>query len=216
MAYLTVLSGPLAGRTVLVDAEIFSIGRQGSNNLDLADLSISRRHCVIEAQNDGQTTRFYIRDLSSANGIKVNSENTSGCELRSGDRVQLGDCVLRFDEDEPGVVLSDTDVMESTIYFSPAEVRQIGTGSSPAIMPDSNRYAADLKALLAISMELGGLRQVAEIQARFLDGITGRIPASYAATVPILSAGLEESIRCGGRNTSRASTAYRCEKAAWV
>jgi transcriptional regulator with GAF, ATPase, and Fis domain len=178
-----------------VDAEVFSIGRQGSNDLELLDLSISRRHCVIESQNDGQATRFYIRDLRSANGTKVNGQDTAGCELRHGDRLQLGDCVLRFDEDAPQVVLSDADVMESTVCLAPAEVRRIETGSAPAIMPDPDRYAGDLKTLLAISMELGGFRQLPEIQARFLEGITSRIPADYAASVPILSAGLEESIR---------------------
>jgi transcriptional regulator with GAF, ATPase, and Fis domain len=202
MASLTVLSGPLVGRTVLVDAEVFSIGRQGSNDFELPDLSISRRHCVIEAQNDGQATRFYIRDLVSANGMKVNDQDTTGCELRHGDLVQLGDCVLRFDEDRPRVVLSDADVTESTICLPPDEVRRIETGSTPAIMPDSNRYAEDLKALLAISMELGGLRQLPELQARFLQGIISRIPAGYAAIVPILPTGLEESIRRAAQHVS--------------
>lgn len=195
MAYLTVLSGPVAGRTVFLDNQVFSIGRQASNDLELPDLSISRQHCVIEMQTAGPGARFFIRDLSSANGININGKSVTGSELQPGDRIQLGDCILRFDDDAAQVLIAEGDVMESTIQLGQAEVRRIETGPPLEPMPNADRYADDLKALLGISLALGGLHRFSEIQACFLERIVARIPARYAATVPLVSGELEESIR---------------------
>lgn len=195
MASLTFLTGPLAGRRVTLDTEFFSIGRQASNDLELPDLSVSRQHCVIESHITGVGPKFFVRDLSSANGVVVNAEPVTEHELRHGDRLQLGDCALRFDEDAPGVVLSETSVMESTFQLGSAEVRVIQACQIVESMPDAERYSDDLRTLLEISVRLGSLRQVSEIQSCFLQLIATRIPADHAAAIPIVSTELDRSIR---------------------
>ena len=47
-ARLVALSGPLAGRTIAVPPAGLSIGRHGANDLQLRDLTASRRHCRID------------------------------------------------------------------------------------------------------------------------------------------------------------------------
>jgi transcriptional regulator with GAF, ATPase, and Fis domain len=206
MADITVLTGFLAGRKISLDTEVFFIGRQASNDLELPDLSISRQHCVIEMQNAGRCARFLIRDLASANGVKVNDQTVTERELRHGDRIQIGDCLLRFDEEESRVTLSEcAGAMESTFQLGPADVRSLQSGAAPGAMPETERYRDDLRALLEISVAVGGLRSVSEIQTCFLNRIVPRIPADYAAAIPIVSPELEQSLR-------RASQVRRVER----
>jgi transcriptional regulator with GAF, ATPase, and Fis domain len=205
MAHLMVLTGLLAGRLANIDGDSFSIGRLPANDLELPELSISRQHCVIEIQKTGDETHYRIRDLQSANGVKVNGQGVAECELKSGDRIQLGDCLLRFHEEEPRMVLTQAADVESTFRIGPAEMRDIQASIASGGMPDTGRYGEDLKALLEISVALSDLRHVGEIQSRFLERIVARIPADYAAAVPIVSADLEGSMR-------RASQHARSEK----
>ena len=205
MAHLIVLTGLLAGRVANIDGDSFPIGRLPANDLELPELSISRQHCVIEIQRAGGETHYRIRDLQSANGVKVNGRVVNECELQSGDRIQLGDCLLRFHEQEPRMLISEAADIESTFRLGPAEMRDIQAGIASGGMPETGRYGEDLKALLEISVALSDLRHVGEIQSRFLERIVARIPADYAAAIPIVSKDLESSIR-------RASQHARSEK----
>jgi transcriptional regulator with GAF, ATPase, and Fis domain len=205
MAHLMVLTGLLAGRVSTIDGESFSIGRLPTNDLELPELSISRQHCVIEIQKAAAETHYRIRDLQSANGVKVNGQAVTECELKSGDRIQLGDCLLRFHEEEPRMIVSEATDIESTFQLGPAEMRDIQAGIASGAMPETGRYGEDLRALLEMSVALSDLRHVGEIQSRFLERIVARIPAEYAAAIPIISADLEGSMR-------RASQHARNEK----
>jgi two-component system, NtrC family, response regulator HydG len=195
MAHLMVVTGLLAGRVSSIEGDSFSIGRLPANDLELPELSISRQHCVIEIQKTGAEIHYRIRDLQSANGVKVNGHAVTECELRAGDRIQLGDCLLRFQEDEPRMIVSQAADIESTFQISPTEMRDIQAGIAWGGMPESGRYGDDLRALLEISVALSDLRHVGEIQSRFLERIVARIPADYAAAIPIISADLEGSMR---------------------
>jgi transcriptional regulator with GAF, ATPase, and Fis domain len=205
MAHLMVLTGLLAGRMSSIDGETFSIGRLPANDLELPELSISRHHCVIERETVNAEAVYRIRDLQSANGVKVNGQAVTECQLRPGDRIQLGDCLLRFQEEEPRMIVSEAADIESTFRIGPAEMRDIQAGIASGGMPETGRYADDLRALLEISVALSDLRHVGEIQTKFLERIVARIPADYAAAIPIISTDLEGSMR-------RASQHARNEK----
>ena len=117
MAEVAIVGGPLAGLVVPIGDKAFHIGRQASvNDLELPDASISRRHCVIEAFAAGHGARFRIRDLGSANGLRINGQSTTEAHLRSGDRIQLGDSVLLFEECDDVFSVPDTGAeMEATV-----------------------------------------------------------------------------------------------------
>jgi len=206
MAHVIVLTGILAGRVSPIEGESLSIGRHPLNDLELPEPSISRQHCVIESQCAESGTEFRIRDLESANGVKVNGRAVTDQALRSGDRIQLGDCLLRFHEDEPRMIVSAAADIEETFRIGTAEMREIQAGVSRGAMPDTGRYADDLRALLEISVALSDLRHIGEIQARFLERIVARIPADYAAAIPIISADLEGSMRRATQHASSESS----------
>ena len=69
------------------------IGRQGCEVV-IGDPEISRRHAAIRSVEGG----IGVEDLGSRNGTLVNGERIDMvCLLRPGDRLQLGNTVLRFE-----------------------------------------------------------------------------------------------------------------------
>ncbi|MCB1744847.1 MAG: FHA domain-containing protein, partial [Gammaproteobacteria bacterium] len=76
-----------------ITRDTISIGRQADNDLVLDDGSVSRHHARIEFDGDGQ---FQVHDLDSLNGVFVNGRKVSRKRIKSGDRIELGDFVMRF------------------------------------------------------------------------------------------------------------------------
>jgi predicted component of type VI protein secretion system len=94
-ASFTVISGPHHGQTFQVPRGKFILGRETDCHLVLDSNSVSRHHCVLLL--DDYTLR--IRDLASRNGTFVNRDLTRIGErvLAHGDRVRLGDLVIRVE-----------------------------------------------------------------------------------------------------------------------
>lgn len=94
-AALVVLIGPEADigtHRVLGDVDVV-IGRDPRCELPLHDDGISRRHCRIFKQRE----TYAIEDLGSTNGTLVNGDKIEGVrQLLPGDRVFLGECVVKF------------------------------------------------------------------------------------------------------------------------
>ncbi len=91
--FVEVLSGTGAGRAVeLPDRQPVVIGRGTDVGLSMpADTALSRRHAELVLDSD--TLR--VRDLASKHGTFVNGQRVDAAVLREGDRVQVGEVVLR-------------------------------------------------------------------------------------------------------------------------
>ena len=68
------------------------IGRVRDNDLVLADSTVSKHHA--EVVREGGT--FYLLDLGSTNGIKINGRRVKRRRLKNGDLAMLGKCRVRF------------------------------------------------------------------------------------------------------------------------
>jgi len=85
--------GGRAGEHFIPQAERTTIGRSPDNDIFLDDVTVSRKHAVLE-QNGNQ---FLIEDLGSLNGTFVNRRRIeSATRLESGDEVQIGKYRLSF------------------------------------------------------------------------------------------------------------------------
>ncbi len=73
-----------------------TLGREVSNRIRVLDPRISRSHCKI--RKIGQS--LFLSDLGTRNGTCVNGESVSECELQIGDRIELGNTVLRILDEE--------------------------------------------------------------------------------------------------------------------
>lgn len=73
----------------------YTIGRSSSADIVIADASVSGRHAKLSPRGDG----FAITDLGSTNGTTVDDRPVRGeVELRGGETILLGDCVVRYDK----------------------------------------------------------------------------------------------------------------------
>ena len=71
----------------------FSIGRDTSCDLAIADMSVSRRHAQLDRTPDG----WLLSDLKSTNGTRLNGWRVRGkVPVRPGDLVQFGDLEVFF------------------------------------------------------------------------------------------------------------------------
>lgn len=86
-AALVVLRGPNAGEIWTLDSDKIEVGRTDDNGLYLDDITVSRRHAVIEKNSSG----WSLTDLGSLNGCYINKVLIeTPTELNSGDEIQIG------------------------------------------------------------------------------------------------------------------------------
>ena len=84
--------GGRAGETFHPTGERTTIGRSPECEIFLDDVTVSRRHAVLIAQ-DG---RFVIEDQGSLNGTFLNRHRIESGELADGDELQIGKYRLTF------------------------------------------------------------------------------------------------------------------------
>lgn len=95
---------PLALRFPRADGagDAFSIGRDAACDLAIADMTVSRRHAMLERIPDG----WLLTDLASTNGTRVNGWRVRGkVRVIAGDLVSFGDAevVLAGPDDLPAL-----------------------------------------------------------------------------------------------------------------
>jgi hypothetical protein len=82
MPKLIVLEGQMKGQSFKFKGESFVLGRSSTNDIKVVDMGVSRKHCHIFKVGG----KFYIEDLKSTNGTRVN-----GYKLRTGERYEVGE-----------------------------------------------------------------------------------------------------------------------------
>jgi hypothetical protein len=97
MPTLFVLTGKLVGRTFEV-RETALLGRGDACGVRLPDASVSREHARLERDEEGD---WWVVDLGSRNGIRVNGEREERALLKDLDEVLLGELLVRFRTDAP-------------------------------------------------------------------------------------------------------------------
>ena len=85
-AQIRVLRGFYEGLEMPVDRDWVVIGRGRGADVVIAEPTMSRAHAAIGY--DG--SQFFVQDLGSTNGTRVNGHREDKAVLKSGDEVQLG------------------------------------------------------------------------------------------------------------------------------
>ncbi|MBN2055751.1 GGDEF domain-containing protein [bacterium] len=96
---LTIIAGPRIGTSIRLSASRrhLTIGR-GETEFVIAHDTVSRRHAELILQPDNEVL---IRDLNSTNGLYVNGMRVLSTRLVNGDKVAIGDVILRFELLDP-------------------------------------------------------------------------------------------------------------------
>jgi pSer/pThr/pTyr-binding forkhead associated (FHA) protein len=94
-----VATGPAKGSRFLVDKTTTTIGRQIDSDIFLDDVTVSRKHAVVESSNSSETSQsrtFTLKDLGSLNGTYVDGLPREVCELSNGNEIHIGKFKLIF------------------------------------------------------------------------------------------------------------------------
>jgi transcriptional regulator with GAF, ATPase, and Fis domain len=179
-----VLSGPLKDSTIPLSEGEVTIGREASNGIAVVDPSVSRKHCVLSAQ-DG---RFRVRDLDSRNGTLVNGTGVEEHWLQHGDEIAAGDSSFVFLIEEEDLIqadgrveFEDVQATAETTILHPRDVVYLQPDRLLRELPATSRVARNLNALLKISRIVHAIRDLNDLQGQLLDLIFEVVPASRGA-----------------------------------
>jgi two-component system nitrogen regulation response regulator GlnG len=98
---LEVIEGPDAGRTMRFESRSASIGGSRKSDFVLADETVSRHHCLLEATESG----YRLQDQGSRNGTRLGGCRVGWALLVPGTVFQVGSTKVRFtvSDDESAV-----------------------------------------------------------------------------------------------------------------
>jgi len=118
------------------------IGRDAQNEIPLQDGSVSTFHAEIRCQEG----KYFVHDLGSTNGIRVNGERVAEAALANGDLVRFGNIRAKFVGEEtaaapvqqpvaspPAAATSPAPTPQAAASLGglPAGVRPLGFGPKP-------------------------------------------------------------------------------------
>lgn len=89
---LVIAEGKEAGREFVFDQTSVLIGRTSECDVVLYDPGVSRKHARIFSEGD----IYYVEDMGSSNGTKVNGAIVKRRQLTDGDAITLGPVVFNF------------------------------------------------------------------------------------------------------------------------
>src|SRR4029434_6712598 len=95
---LVFLSGELLAVPIPLEREEVILGRALEADVRVNDTKISRKHARINAVKDEttNTTSYVLTDLSSRNGTLLNGQKVRQETLQNGDKITIGEHILRF------------------------------------------------------------------------------------------------------------------------
>jgi serine/threonine-protein kinase len=167
---LIFVSGVLAENRYDVERDI-TIGRDISNDIVLADPSISLVHAQIFCDED----RFYIKDLGSTNGIVLNGEKIISAELHDGDGVALANNKMRVEipvpEAMPTTITADASAPTARISDrGSAKEADITTGEDL-----SGNIAGQVSYFLKRRIAKGGMGAIYEAEQLGAEGFIKKV-----------------------------------------
>jgi len=89
---LVLVDGPNRGKKLTLNKNLTRIGKRESNDLVIADKTVSRNHLEIEYASDS----FLLRDLGSTNGTVLNGSRVKEAYLSPGDHIKVGNTTVEF------------------------------------------------------------------------------------------------------------------------
>lgn len=133
MPSLTITESPggQVGTRFIVKQRPLGGGRHPSQEIQLLDQEVSRRHFLIRMEGDDHV----VTELQAANGVYVNNTKVKEHKLQEGDQIRVGATVLVYskqgDEDHPDAVQEQRRAERS--------LREAGTLLRDPVIPPSKR-----------------------------------------------------------------------------
>ncbi len=95
---LVFLSGELIAVPIPLDREEVILGRALEADVRVNDVQVSRQHArILTGKDEDGVEEYVIHDLDSRNGTFLNGRRIRREKLENGDKITIGDTILRFD-----------------------------------------------------------------------------------------------------------------------
>jgi Nif-specific regulatory protein len=167
----------------------YGVGRSPKNRIVLADDLSSRDHAEV-AFAEGE---WYVRDLGSTNGTKVNGRVVRGDQaLEPGDRVQFGSTRFRFVHDLselPGIPAAPGRPLEDSVRITRRTTKtkflpggRGGTVGETVLESGTDR---SLAALYRLALDMGSAKTVEALAEAVLAGLFEGVTADHGAVMAV-------------------------------
>ncbi|MGH9325661.1 MAG: sigma 54-interacting transcriptional regulator [Terriglobia bacterium] len=182
---LVALAGPVRGKTYPLNEARSELGRVASCRISVPDQAVSRRHCVLENENE----RITLHDLDSRNGTRINGMPVITRTLEDGDIIEVGDSQFLFLCDDsrsaspsPSITIKEFPLKAAnTVKLSARAAVQPELGAPDLTGAQASRKAHDLDVLLRINDALNQVRELEPLERQLLATIFEVIPATRGA-----------------------------------
>jgi hypothetical protein len=161
-------------RRIRLDRALITLGRSSTNDVPLADRTLSRVHAKIE----GHDGRAVLVDLGSRNGTSLNGVRIAEpTQIQPGDRITLGETIIEISEESTTRVVIEKverDVpSEVTLFRSSKELLQHAHAKQQAQLGTQElaRLNESLRILNEVSMALLGDMPLAELLSLIVDKV---------------------------------------------
>jgi len=156
------------------------MGRASDNSVVLKDFSVSRHHARLEQRGDV----WWVVDLGSTNGVKVNGRYVTEAALNDGDQLQVGNFQLSFQRGESVV---DASISSST-FLRPLEdfreefhlEREEAKKKTTAASSARERV---LEALAQVARVLLEVEELEPVLDKVMEAVFDQLPADRAYIV---------------------------------
>ncbi len=98
---LIIMNGVDTGKIFRLTKPSMALGRESGTEICVNDNAVSRKHCLFVCS----TSSIMLIDLQSSNGTLLNGNRIEREQLKNGDKIKIGQTVLRFE-------IADLDVNE--------------------------------------------------------------------------------------------------------
>ncbi len=164
---LVIAEGKEAGREFVFEQSSVVIGRTSECDIVLYDPGVSRKHARIFAEGEG----YFVEDMGSSNGTKVNGSVIQKHQLADGDAVQLGPVVFKFAGLELAV----------EVPLEPTADGAVASESTRIVSADSLRKKVKATALAPVDADPRALEEIERRNTHSLEAIAK--PRSSGAAV---------------------------------
>jgi transcriptional regulator with GAF, ATPase, and Fis domain len=178
-ARLVATSGYLKGTVWALKNGGLFMGRDPSNQVELSDPAVSRKHCSIRELSGGS---FEIADLDSHNGTSVNGTKVSRIPIEHGDRIRIGSSEYVFLTGPDDAAMTSS-VSGNSLGETGLLTVHLDVSGVPSDATGVGRMARDLSAFFKITNVINSTRDVQALQRELLVLISEVIPAAEAAIV---------------------------------
>lgn len=141
---LTISEGKEAGREFVFEQPSVVIGRSSDCDVVLYDPGVSRKHARIYCEGEA----FFVEDMGSSNGTKINGALVKKHQLSDGDNIALGPVVFSFmwTVVEPPTGENDVGVADQSTRIVSVDAVKRTRGKGAALAP-TNADAEQLQQL---------------------------------------------------------------------